>query len=178
MISKIRLSLAVFVAALALPFAAQAADHGEFHSESLYNSKTAQKLDISHLSFFGPKASHFRYDQRMVHAAEIAAARAHRHSTYRCWGYVKDALLASNLVDSRPKTEYAKEAGAELTSTYGFKLIRENNPYNAPIGSVIVYGGHGAGHVEFRTPYGFVSDFVSPKPSSRPLIGIYIKPSA
>jgi hypothetical protein len=30
--------------------------------------------------------------------------------------------------------------------------------------------------VEFRTRLGFVSDFVSLKPSPRPLIGIYVKP--
>jgi hypothetical protein len=146
-------------------------------ADSLYDPKTAQKLDPSKLSFFGPKAGKFRYDQRMIHAAEIAAARAHRHSTYRCWGYVKDALVASNIIDSRPKSEFAKEAAVELTQTYGFKLLRENNPYNAPIGSVIVYGGRGAGHVEFRTPFGFVSDFVSIKPSPRPLIGIFVKPA-
>ena len=147
-------------------------------AESLYDAKTAQKLDVSKLSLFGPKAGKFRYDQRMIHASEIAEARAHRHSTYRCWGYVKDALVASKLIDSRPKSEFAKEAAAELTSSYGFKLLHEVDPYNAPIGSVLVYGGRGAGHVEFRTQFGFVSDFVSIKPSTRPLIGIYVKPPA
>jgi len=43
---------------------------------------------------------------------------------------------------------------------------------------VLVYGGPGAGHVEFRTEQGFVSDFLSLHPSTRPLIGIYIKPRA
>jgi hypothetical protein len=168
-----RLFLSVCSAAVLLAPTLRAADR----VESLYDPKTAQKLDVSKLSFFGPKAGKFRYDQRMIHASEIAAARAHRHSTYRCWGYVKDALVASKIIDSRPKSEYAKEAAVELTETYGFKLIRENNPYNAPIGSVLVYGGRGAGHVEFRTPFGFVSDFVSIKPSPRPLIGIYVKPA-
>ena len=46
-----------------------------------------------------------------------------------------------------------------------------------PVGSVLVYGGRGAGHVEIRTDDGFVSDFKSNKPSKRPLIGVYIKPS-
>jgi len=168
-----RLFLSVCSAAALLAPTLLAADR----VESLYDPKTAQKLDVSKLSFFGPKAGKFRYDQRMIHASEIAAARAHRHSTYRCWGYVKDALVASKIIDTRPKSEYAKEAAVELTETYGFKLLRENNPYNAPIGSVLVYGGRGAGHVEFRTPFGFVSDFVSIKPSPRPLIGIYVKPA-
>ena len=30
-----------------------------------------------------------------------------------------------------------------------------------PLGSVLVYGGKGAGHVELRTAKGFVSDFAS-----------------
>ena len=114
----------------------------------------------------------------MVHAAEIAAARAHGRSTGRCWHYVKNALLAAHIIDSRPKTGYAKEAAAELTADYGFLKVREKNPYKAPIGSVIVYGGGGAGHVEFRSQLGFVSDFVSPNPSTRPLLGIYVKPQA
>jgi hypothetical protein len=40
---------------------------------------------------------------------------------------------------------------------------------------VIVYGGVDAGHVELRTASGFVSDFISPTPYPRPLIGIYVK---
>ena len=144
-------------------------------SESLYEAKAAKKIDPSQLSFFGPQASKFRYDNRMVHAAELAAARAHAHSSGSCWHYVKDALLSAGLVDSRPKTAYAKEAGSELSGNYGFTKIRVYDPYKAPLGSVLVYGGRGAGHVEFRTKTGFVSDFTSPTPSKRPLIGVYIK---
>ena len=142
---------------------------------SLYESKTAQKIDPARLSFFGPHASKFRYDKRMIRAAELAAARAYGHSHGSCWRYVKDALLSAGLVDSRPKTAYAKQAGSELTGNYGFTKIRVSDPYKAPLGSVLVYGGHGAGHVEFRTKTGFVSDFTSPTPSKRPLIGVYIK---
>lgn len=144
-------------------------------SASLYEAKAAKKIDPAQLSFFGPLASRFRYDKRMVRAAELAAARAYRHSHGSCWRYVKDALLSAGLVDSRPKTAYAKEAGSELADNYGFKKIRVSDPYKAPLGSVLVYGGRGAGHVEFRTKTGFVSDFSSPTPSKRPLIGVYIK---
>jgi hypothetical protein len=144
-------------------------------TESLYEAKAAKKIDPAQLSFFGPLASKFRYDKRMVRAAELAAARAYAHSHGSCWRYVKDALLSAGLVDSRPKTAYAKEAGSELADSYGFKKIRVSDPYKAPLGSVLVYGGRGAGHVEFRTKTGFVSDFSSPTPSKRPLIGVYIK---
>jgi hypothetical protein len=148
------------------------------NSDSLYNPKTAQKLDPSQISQFGPQAGHFRYDQRMIHAAEIAAARAKKHSTSRCWHYVKDALVAAHIIPSRPVTEFAKQAGGELTQSFGFQRLGETDPWKAPLGSVIVYGGKGAGHVELRTAQGFVSDFVAVHPSPRPLIGIYIKPRA
>jgi hypothetical protein len=173
MSKKIRISLMVCFLALIAPVFGRAAD-----GDSLYDSKTAQKIDPSKLSTFGPQAGKFRYDRRMINAAEIAATRARKHSTSRCWHYVKDALVAADIVATRPVTGYAKQAGGELTQSYGFQKIRERNPYKAPLGSVIVYGGHGAGHVEIRTSLGFVSDFVSVKPSARPLIGIYIKPRA
>ena len=146
--------------------------------DSLYNPKTATKLDPAKLSLFGPQASRFRYDQRMVHAAEIAQARAKGHSTSRCWRFVKTALLASKTISTYPKTAYAKQAGTELSTSYGFKKINVQDPFRAPVGSVIVYGGAGAGHVEIRTDEGFVSDFESMTPSPRPMMGVYVKPPA
>jgi hypothetical protein len=170
---KIRICLILCVLAIIAPVCGRAAG-----GESLYNPKTAQKLDPSQLSQFGPQAGRFRYDQRMIHAAEIAAARAKKHSTSRCWHYVKDALVAANIIPTRPVTTYAREAGGELTRSFGFQRLAETDPWKAPLGSVIVYGGKGAGHVELRTTQGFVSDFVAIHPSPRPLIGIYIKPRA
>ena len=172
MTANLRLCLLFSALALLAPGTRAAA------RDSLYNPKTAQKLEVSKLSLFGPQAGKFKYDKRMVHAAEIASARARAHSTSRCWHYVKDALLAAKIIETRPTTGYAKQAAADLTTNYGFRRIKETNPYKAPLGSVLVYGGRGAGHVEFRTRLGFVSDFVSVKPSARPLIGIYVKPRA
>ncbi len=146
-------------------------------SDSLYNAGQAEYLHGGSLFDFGPKSKNIRYDKRMIQAAQIAAERAHAHSTSRCWAYVKNALLAANLVSSRPTTGYAKEAGDELQYKYGFKKLSIIDPYAAPIGSVLVYGGRGAGHVEFRTASGFVSDFTNMRPSTRPLIGVYVKPS-
>ncbi len=168
---KICIPLILSILAIVAPAGAHAAS-----TDSLYNPKAAQKLDPTQIPQFGPQAGRFRYDQRMIHAAEIAAARAKKHSTSRCWGFVKDALLAAHIVPTRPVTEYAKQAGGELTRSFGFQQLRETDPWKAPLGSVIVYGGHGAGHVELRTEQGFVSDFVSLHPSPRPLIGIYVKP--
>ena len=143
---------------------------------SLFDSSSARKLDSTEVKSFGPKAGNFRYDKTMLNAARIAADRAHAHSQSSCWRYVKQALLAAKTIDSYPKTAYAKEAAVELTTSYGFKKLNVSDPYAAPLGSVLVYGGRGAGHVEIRTVEGFVSDFQTPRPSRRPLIGVYVKP--
>ncbi|MFL5014567.1 hypothetical protein, partial [Rhizobium sp.] len=46
-------------------------------------------------------------DPKLTRAATIAQERAHAHSRSMCWHYVKEALLASGVIDSRPKSEYA-----------------------------------------------------------------------
>ena len=115
-------------------------------------------------------------DPKLMRAATIAEERARAHSHSQCWHYVKEALVAAGVVSSRPKTAYAKQAGQELMSNYGFKKLPVRDPFAAPIGSVLVYGtSRSAGHVEIRTKDGFVSDFRSPTPSHRPLIGVYAK---
>ena len=117
-----------------------------------------------------------RLDRRMVRAASIAQERSHAHSKSRCWHYVKEALLASGVVTARPKSVLARQAGDELVRSFGFKKLPIKDPYKAPIGAVLVYGGgRAAGHVEIRTRTGFVSDFRNKKPSRRPLIGVYAK---
>jgi hypothetical protein len=152
--------------------AARAAD------DSLYDSRTATtpSADVGH--FLGPKAHGIRYDARMIRAAQIAMRRAYPYPTWRCWHYVKDALVAANVVDSRPTSSWAKEAGNELCEKYGFiKLKYVRKPTQAPVGAVLVYGGADAGHVEIRTATGFVSDFISRTPYPRPFLGAYIKPA-
>ena len=115
-------------------------------------------------------------DQKLMQAATIAQERAHAHSRSRCWHYVKEALLASGAIDSRPKSALAKNAAQDLVSNYGFKKLLVNDPFAAPVGSVLVYGANrAAGHVEIRTREGFVSDFRSRTPSPRPLLGVYAK---
>jgi len=117
-----------------------------------------------------------RLDPKLTRAATIADERAHAHSNSRCWHYVKEALLASGVIDARPKTALAKQAGDELVRDYGFKKLSIRDPFAAPLGSVLVYSARGAaGHVEIRTKNGFVSDFRSKTPSHRPLIGVYAK---
>jgi len=150
---------------------------GVVQTSSLYNRNSARTVGSSSTSWFGPKAGGIRYDARMIKAAEIAESRARKKSVKRCWRYVKDALVDAKVLQSRPQTGYAWQAANELTTQHGFRKLPISDPFKAPLGSVLVYGGKGAGHVEIRTNNGFVSDFESPKPSPRPLIGVFVKPT-
>jgi hypothetical protein len=118
-----------------------------------------------------------RLDPKLRRAATIADERAHAHSKSRCWHYVKEALLASGAVNSRPTTALAKQAGDELVRDFGFKKLPIRDPYAAPIGSVLVYfkGRNRPGHVEIRTRTGFVSDFRSKDACRYALLGVYAK---
>src|SRR5256886_4098761 len=44
-----------------------------------------------------------RVNPKLMQAATIAQERAHAHSKSRCWHYVKEALLASGVIDSRDR---------------------------------------------------------------------------
>ena len=116
-------------------------------------------------------------DPKLRRAATIAQERARASSRRRCWRYVKEALLASGVIDSYPKSVNAKDAGAELVQSYGFKKLPIRDPFAAPVGSVLVYykGRNRPGHVEFRTKDGFVSDFRSKTPDRYPLLGVFAK---
>jgi len=141
----------------------------------VHASERGTSLSGRLMSLFAPRAETSRYDSRMVLASEIASRRAFKKPTWRCWHYVKDALLGAGLISKRPVSSWARQAGDELCGTYGFKKLRITDPLRAPVGAVIVYGGGDAGHVELRTASGFASDFISPTPYPRPLIGIYVK---
>ena len=114
-----------------------------------------------------------RIDPKLRRAATIAEERANAHSKSRCWQYVKEALLAAGAIHSYPKTAYATQAGQELVNSYGFKKLPVHDPYAAPVGAVLVYGGRG--HVEIRTKTGFVSDYRSKNACFYPLLAVYGK---
>ena len=118
-----------------------------------------------------------RIDPRLRRAATIAQERANARTKARCWRYVKQALVAAGAVNSYPKTNYAFQAGEELVREHGFKKLPIRDPYAAPVGAVIVYGkgSKGAGHVEFRTRNGFVSDYASKNRCYYPVIAVYGK---
>ena len=122
----------------------------------------------------GPAKYDPRIDPKLIKAARLAEQRAGRHTTLHCWQYVKDALVQAGAVNSRPGTAYAYQAGIELVGQ-GFVQLHVNDPYSAPLGSVLVYGDHGAGHVEFRTANGFASDYKSNWRCKYRLLGVYAK---
>jgi hypothetical protein len=155
------------------------------HTAAHYNYKTpaGKKESVPVIAQYYPKRIVYPFakidrhiDGRLMRAATIAQERAHAHSRSMCWHYVKEALLASGAIDSRPRSELAKNAAQDLVSNYGFTRLSVSDPFAAPVGSVLVYGAnHAAGHVEIRTQDGFVSDFFSKTPSPRPLLGVYAK---
>jgi hypothetical protein len=175
------------IAAIALSFfaasAVRAAGRDSAKSQFSFKDASGKTESIPVVSSYYPKKIEHPLakvdrglDPKLMRAATIAQERAHAHSRSRCWQYVKEALLASGVVSSYPKTAYAKEAGQELMSSYGFKRLAVRDPFKAPVGSVLVYGASkAAGHVELRTKEGFVSDFRSKIPSPRPLLGVYAK---
>jgi hypothetical protein len=67
---SIRFCLILSISAFVVPSFGHAAA-----KESLYDAKTAQKIDPSLQVIFGPQADKVRYDARMVRAAEMAANR-------------------------------------------------------------------------------------------------------
>lgn len=116
-----------------------------------------------------------RIDPKLLRAASIAQERASARTHYRCWQYVKQALVAAGVVGSYPTTAYAAEAGQELAQKYGFQRLSITDPYKAPLGSILVYGNRSRGHVEIRTKDGFVSDYHSKNRCYYPLIAVYGK---
>lgn len=118
-----------------------------------------------------------RIDPTLRRAATIAQERSSARTKARCWRYVKQALLDAGAVSSYPKTNYACQAGEELSQNYGFKKLPIRDPYAAPVGAVIVYGkgSGGAGHVELRTKNGFVSDYHSKNRCFYPVLAVYAK---
>jgi hypothetical protein len=110
-----------------------------------YKSPEGKKESVAVITEYYPKQIIYpfakidrRIDGKLMRAATIAQERAHAHSRSMCWHYVKEALLASGVIDSRPKSELAKDAAQDLVSNYGFKKLSVSDPFATPVGSVLV----------------------------------------
>ena len=183
-VRKITLLFTIFFGfSLVVSASAAKSDNLNFKSQFVFKDRNGKTVSAPIVDQYQTKKIVYptakidpRLNPKLMRAATIADERARAHSKSRCWHYVKEALVASGVVDGRPKTALAKQAGDELVRDYGFKKLPIRDPFAAPIGSVLVYSARGAaGHVEIRTKTGFVSDFRSKTPSKRPLIGVYAK---
>lgn len=112
-------------------------------------------------------------------AATIAYALKHKEpkSIHMCLRYVKKALFATKMIRTYPGIVAAKDFGPFLGKE-GFANLLETKPGtnldNAPIGAIIVYrpvemqeynGKTVYGHIEIKTEKGYVSDYLSVKPT-------------
>src|SRR5207248_7605430 len=104
------------------PTANQTAEHGSRFS---FKTVDGKRESVPVISQYYPKRIAYPYakidkriDSRLVQAATLPQERAPSHSRSRCWHYVKNALLASGVIDSRPKTELARDAASELVNNY------------------------------------------------------------
>src|SRR5438067_13420884 len=84
-----------------------------------------------------PFAGDSMIDPKLRRAATIAEERAHAHSLKKCWQFVKEALVAAGVVNSRPQTPLAKEGGQGLVRTYGFKKLRVAGRDQGPVGEAL-----------------------------------------
>lgn len=91
--------------------------------------------------------------------------------TKKCYKYVKTALLKSGLSTKYLPGAKAVQAKGTLEKE-GFvnvlndpKIKDSLNSYNDfPTGTILVFSGGKAGHIEVKTDSGFVSDFVNKRP--------------
>lgn len=131
---------------------------------------------------------------RLIRSTWVNADR--KSSSIRsCYNGVKELLEKAGATSSRLVGEHAMYAGSSLKSQ-GFLNLMDTDfkdqiksPYDAPVGSVIVYkttDGSRSGHIEVRTENGFVSDYFSERARTgssgvglsskgRKVIGVYIK---
>ena len=123
-------------------------------------------------------------DARVSSDLRLAAAYCQSHALSvgeqrLCWRRVKEALVKAGAISSYPETPYAYQAGDELVARYGFRKIDVENPYDAPVGAILVYKDNGEvggrGHAEIRTLHGFSSDYISRGYCKFRLTGVYIK---
>ena len=165
---KISALLVIALCCLAFyPRPAKALVTSEPKSKFAYKDASGKKQSVEIVDKYQPKkivrpfaGNDSKIDPKLRRAATIAEERARAHSLSKCWRYVKEALVAAGVVKSRPQTPLAKQAGQELVKNYGFKKLPVSDPYQAPVGAVLVYGAkRAAGHVEIRTPERFRERF-------------------
>lgn len=188
----------VQLASISRSIATQASQHPQAH-------------DRNAMCGAGLEASVRRYSEspmvrRIIDYAMPRARQGSRNSRRLCFRYVKEALCQGTgrrcpssfqddgLVDGYLGGRLARQAGPELQQQGFVDLLQScygeylQDPRNAPVGAILVYegGSRNQGHIEIRTPDGFVSDYFDERPitETRPrngrghrLIGVYFRPN-
>ncbi len=91
-----------------------------------------------------------------------AKANAHSSSIFKCYRFVKNALLHAGLVDRYLDGDKAILAPPELVKQNYVQRPGAKIPSDAKKGDILVYKGPTVhGHIEIATGDGFVSDFFS-----------------
>ncbi len=85
------------------------------------------------------------------------------------------SAVASGVIDTYPKSNYAWQAGEELERDFGFTRLPIHDQFAAPIGSVLVFGSGPESHVVIRTKNGFASDYWTKNRCKYPLVAVYAK---
>lgn len=123
----------------------------------------------------------------------VTGKKASTKSLGRCSMYTLITMRASGCFDRTVRGD-AKDQGPTFLEQGFTNLLKQPNAastyktlYDFPPGTVLIYGGGDAGHIEMRTKFGFVSDYFSNTPRTgssgsksgrkRYLIGAYVKPS-
>jgi hypothetical protein len=91
--------------------------------------------------------------------------------TKLCYRYVKAALLKSGLSSKYLGGSKAYQAKTHLEKQGFINILKDpsvkskiNSYRDFPTGTILVYSGGNAGHIEVKTNTGFVSDFINDKP--------------
>src|SRR3954464_14283783 len=121
-VTKVTLLLPIFsVCAFAVSASAAKSDSLNFQSQFVFKDRNGKTVSAPIVDEYQKKKLVYptakidpRVNPKLMRAATIAQERAHAHSKSRCWHYVKEALMASGVIDARPKTALAKQAGDEL----------------------------------------------------------------
>jgi hypothetical protein len=101
-------------------------------------------------------------------------SKSKRRFTKLCYRYVKAAMLNAGLSKKYLGGAKASDAGSYLKKEGFINIL--NNPDVAgkinslkdfPTGTILVYSGGKAGHIEIKTNNGYISDFIN----ERPVIG-------
>ncbi len=152
-------------------------------TEVTVSDKTQKLIDIA---YEGSKK--YRNEKRT-----ITGKKASSKSLGRCSMYTLIAMRSSGCFDRTVRGD-AKTMGPTFLDQGFTNLLNQPNAantyktlYDFPPGTVLIYGGGDAGHIEMRTKFGFVSDYFSNTPRTgsngsksgrkRYLIGAYVKPS-